>query len=79
MAEDKFMFPCFMCGGQFQMGPHRYDGTTIPRYQVSLCRTCYNANWDGWGPHWEQRLMAHLKATERPIPERNAKGWLPRD
>ena len=68
-----------MCGRQFQMGPHRYDGKFISRYQISVCRACYEGNWDGWAPHWEQHLVAHLKKNKLQIPEPNAKGWLPRD
>jgi hypothetical protein len=78
MAQDKFIFPCFTCGNQFQFGPHRYDGENIPRYQICGCRTCYAASWDGWGPHHEQRVLAHLEKKGLPIPERNEKGWLPR-
>lgn len=79
MAEHKTTFPCFMCGRQFQMGPHRYDGTFISRYQISVCRACYESNWDGWAPHWGEHIVAHLKKNKLPIPERNARGWLPRD
>ncbi len=79
MSEHKIMDSCFMCGRQFQMGPHRYDGKFISGYQISVCWACYEGNWDGWAPHWEQILVAHLKKNKLLIPERNAKGWLPRD
>ncbi len=79
MSEHKIMDTCFMCGSPFQMGPHLYEGEFIRHYQVSICSTCYKGNWDGWAPHYEHRLVAHLKKNGLPIPERNAKGWLPRD
>lgn len=75
----KVMYTCFTCGREFQMRPHVYDGAFIPLYQVSVCRICYNGNWDGWAPHYEARLISHFKAKGLPVPTRNAKGWLPRD
>jgi hypothetical protein len=78
MAQEGNDYPCFTCGHPFQMGPHRY-GAFIPRYQISVCRTCYEANWDGWSPRHDERLIEYLKASGLPVPKRNAKGWLPRD
>jgi len=68
-----------MCGGEYQFGPHKYEGRSIPRYKVKVCDICYNANWDGWAPEYENKLIAHLKKVGLPIPERNEKRWLPRD
>ena len=79
MNEDKIMRTCPLCYREYQFGPHRYDGTAIPRYQITVCNTCYRSNWDGWAPHYESQLIDHLKANNLPIPKRNAKGWLPRD
>ena len=61
------------------MGPHLYSGEFIKLYEIAVCSICYQANWDGWAPHFEQRLVAHLEKCGRPIPQRNEKGWLPRD
>lgn len=79
MDGEPIKFVCAICGQKHQMGPHRYDGQFVPRYQVQVCRICYSANWDGWGPEAEEILVPHLKAKGLPIPPRNAKGWLPRD
>jgi hypothetical protein len=79
MSKEKFMCQCFICGGDFQFGPHRYEGRKIPRYNINVCNNCYEANWDGWAPHYEKKLVAHLRKEDLPIPERNAEGWLPRD
>ena len=76
---EQFMVPCFFCGRQFQFGPHAYRGQHISRYQVTACEGCYAGNWDGWAPHFEARLVPHLRDKGLPIPPRNAKGWLPRD
>lgn len=78
MPKPKFMYKCFMCDTEFQMGPHVYNGRYIKRYNISVCSACYTASWDGWAPHYEERLIAHLKEKGLPIPERNEKGKLPR-
>lgn len=79
MTLEKIMCSCSLCGNHFQFGPHRYDGKHISRYQITVCMSCWNGNWDGWAPHLEERLIAHLQQKGIPIPERNAKGWLPRE
>lgn len=61
-------------------GPHLYEGLYIPRYGITVCRKyCYEGNWDGWAPHHEEKIIATLREKKLPIPERNEKGWLPRD
>jgi hypothetical protein len=77
MTELKIMMQCHVCGGEFQFGPHRYDGKFIPGYKIHACRICYAGNWDGWNPDYEERLVEHLNEKGIPIPERNAKGWYP--
>lgn len=79
MSEEKIMCQCDMCGNKFQMGQHVYNGKFISRYQISVCKSCWDGNWDGWAPHYEQRLIAHLQKKGIPLPERNAKGWFPRE
>ena len=79
MNKDKFILRCRLCFEEFQFGPGRYDGTTIPRYKITVCNSCYRSNWDGWAPHYEETLIEHLKTNNLPIPERKPKGWLPRD
>ena len=70
---------CGACNTEFQFGPHRYDGTYIKAYDMTVCLTCYGANWDGWAPIWEPRILKHLEAKGLPVPRRNSAGWLPRD
>ena len=77
MNDYKVMETCFSCGSKFQMGPHIY-GEYIPPYKISVCTPCFNANWDGWGPMVDKKLVEHLQAMGLPIPDRNEKGWLPR-
>jgi len=79
MHDQKFMFTCQLCGASYQMGRHKYDGKQIPKYNLGVCRMCYEGNWDGWSPQYEQKIIAHLKENNLPIPERNENGLLPRD
>ena len=79
LKGNKFLYKCFMCGEEYQFGPHIYRGQYIPRYQIGVCNNCYKTNWDGWAPEYEDKLIKHLKSKKLPIPKRNQKGWIPRD
>lgn len=79
MKEQKFIYDCGICGAAFQFGPHLYEGKHIPSYNLTVCKTCWEVNWDGWGPGAERALLAHLERQGLPLPERNSKGWLPRE
>ncbi len=61
------------------MATHIYEGKKISRYHLSVCKLCYDGNWDGWTPHYEGKILSHLEAKGLPIPERNENGLLPRD
>jgi ribosome-binding protein aMBF1 (putative translation factor) len=76
---DKIMFPCDICGQPFQFGRHIYNGKVIHTYELTVCRTCYDSNHDGWAPHYEQKILKHLKEKGIKVPERNESGWLPRE
>jgi len=77
--DDAVMVPCFFCPTSFQTSHGVYRGKHIPRYQIDVCQGCYDGNWDGWAPRYEAQLVHHLEANGLRIPERNEKGWLPRD
>lgn len=80
MTKEKFMFRCGVCGKKYQHGLHRYEGHKLDLYGgIFCCDLCWEFNWDGWAPHHERVLLKHLKEKGLPVPERNAKGWLPRD
>jgi hypothetical protein len=61
MAQDKFMFPRFTCGRQFQMGPHRYDGRLFRVIKFPSAGHATTPIGMVGGPDREQRLVAHLK------------------
>lgn len=80
MTNEKFMFKYDVCGASYQHGPHRYDGHKLNLYGgLFACDTCWQSNHDGWAPHFEKKLLAHLKEKGLPVPQKNAKGFLPRD
>jgi hypothetical protein len=79
MSQQKVMYACEVCGGTFQFGPHVYDGRYIPTYRLRVCSGCYQGNWDGWAPQFEDAVTQHLLAAGAQLPTRNSKGLLPRD
>ena len=80
MTKEKLMFKCDVCGASYQHGPHRYEGHKLNLYGgLFVCDTCWQSNHDGWAPHYEKILLAHLKEKGLPVPQRNAKGFLPRE
>ncbi|KFO67327.1 hypothetical protein ER57_11565 [Smithella sp. SCADC] len=79
MIENINMMKCPFCPNEFSISPPRIDGVTIPRYQITVCRSCYNMNWDGWELGREKLLIEHLKLNNIPIPHPNMNGRLPRD
>lgn len=62
MSSDDFIERCNVCGKNFQFGPHQYDGRHIPLYEITVCKSCWDAHRDGWAPHLEDRVTAKLKS-----------------
>lgn len=80
MNKEKFIFKCDVRGRAYQHGPGRHEGHRLELYgRIFCCDLCWQGNWDGWAPQDEHVLLEHLKQKNLPVPERNAKGWLPRD
>ena len=79
MNENKILIKCFICDKQFQFGNHHYEGHPSPKYDIMVCNSCWQGNWDGWASQYEEKLLSHLKNNNLPEPQRNSKGWLPRD
>jgi len=79
MASDQLKFKCDVCGRDYVHGPHRYEGHKLFLYGGAFaCDTCWNGNHDGWAPHYEEALLALLKAHNLPAPPRLENGLLPR-
>ena len=75
---DRIMRICDLCGNEYQQGPHRYDGFAAKLYDMVVCRSCWENNWDGWNQRHEKFLLSRLKEKGLPVPKRNDNGWLPR-
>ena len=79
MVAQEFSVKCQVCGGAFQFGEGLYSGRFIKYYEMSVCDVCWSANWDGWGPRAEPSVRKHMNERGLAFPERNAKGWFPRN
>lgn len=76
--HEPIMQVCDVCDDKYQHGPGRY-GHKLHLYGGGCCGICWEANWDGWAPHYDEKLLALLKKNGLPVPARNAKGLLPRN
>lgn len=74
-ADPKFVAQCFLCKQGFQFGPHTYKGRRIPAWDIMICESCDNGNWDGVVPHTHPDLIQHLEKQGIGI-RLNEKGWL---
>ena len=63
--------PCFIC----QRNP---IAGRIARYDIEVCRTCFEDNWNGWARQHEARIAEHLREKGLPVPVRNVFGLFPR-
>jgi hypothetical protein len=80
MDKQKVVLKCEVCDREYQHGPHKYKGHRLHLYgDLSCCSACWDGNVDGWAEHLEPVLLKHLEQEDLPVPERNAKGWLPRE
>jgi hypothetical protein len=68
---------CFFCSQSFAAGGGHWGGRWLPCYQISVCNSCFNSNWDGWHLDAEEKLVKHLQEKGIALPKRNEKGWLP--
>ena len=76
--DERFLRHCDLCGSAFQFGMHIYNGQYIARYELMLCRICYEFNHDGFSPNWDQKLLDRAKVRGFSLPEKNANGYYPR-
>jgi hypothetical protein len=63
---------------EYQHGDHLYEGSHSDLFDIWVCPSCWDSNWDGWSRNWEGVLLAHLKKKGLPVPKRNPKGLFPR-
>lgn len=58
---EKLMIGCPLCGLNYQMGPGRYEGIRLKLYELTVCEKCWDLNWDGWHPDYEEFLIRHMR------------------
>ncbi|MCH8348420.1 MAG: hypothetical protein IH901_08030 [Proteobacteria bacterium] len=79
MKSEPIKYPCFFCDAKCQMEAGVYELRRLGNYGVSVCTICYEGSWDGIAPVYQDKLIAFLKENGKKVPERNEKGWLPRE
>ena len=70
------MFPCHLCGRAARMDRH-LEGRTLRHYEMFVCNSCFESNWDGFPPHLEAAFVRHLNDRNIPLPQRNENGRYP--
>lgn len=77
---DKFTkAKCDVCKETFKQGPHAYPLIKCSGYEIFVCKICYDGNHDGWNSFYEKAVIEHCQRKGIGLPERNAKGFLPRE
>ena len=70
---------CDICGEIHYKGAGVYPLRKVSGYELFCCKICYDGNWDGWAPQYEDKLRGRLKEMGVEPPPRNEKGWFPRE
>ena len=52
---------CLLCGNHFPFGNHSYRGRKIQGWDLMLCTTCIDGNWDGIVPSSATHLLKFLQ------------------
>jgi hypothetical protein len=54
------MTMCFLCGRQLLGRAHHHDGQYIAKWNVDVCESCFEVNYQGIALSMHPRLAAHL-------------------
>jgi hypothetical protein len=74
--DDSYSYvTCIVCEQPRIFGPHRYDAHRVRGWDVMICNSCRNGNWDGIVPN--DALLERLKAAGVTKIQYNEKGWIP--
>jgi hypothetical protein len=63
----------FLCRQAFEFGSRAYEGRRIPAWEMMVCTSCYESNWDGIVPEAFPHLIPYLKSRGVEI-KLNARG-----
>ncbi|MET0815284.1 MAG: hypothetical protein ABWX88_08845 [Pseudoxanthomonas sp.] len=72
-------FPCDICGIRCKAGAGVHGYQKIPGYDLTVCRSCFQNNYDGWAPEHVEAFEDHLETKGIPFPPRNGNGLYPRE
>jgi len=78
-STKPFMEQCFLCKSEFQMGGSDYLGHFVKYYGINVCRGCFRGAKEGWPASAEVKLIPRLTELGKALPDRTAKGLLPRE
>ena len=72
-------FPCDICAVRCKAGAGVHGYQKIPGYDLTVCKSCFQNNHDGWAPVHEEAFENHLELKGIPLPTRNTQGRYPRE
>ena len=72
--NEEYKVNCFFCKQSFNFGFHKYYGKHISKYNIDICKNCYDINEDGLNPRYEKTLEEHLFKMNIDKPIRNKNG-----
>ena len=77
-AQTPF-FPCDICGTRCKTGAGVHGVQRIPGYDLTVCRNCFQSNYEGWAPEHVEAFENHLELKQIPFPARHAGVLYPRE
>ncbi len=66
---------CFMCQSHVPFGNGNYQAKRILPWDIMVCDTCRQGNWDGIVPSSYPHFVKHLQDCGLSF-ELNKKGWI---
>ena len=73
MPDPKQFEACFLCRQAFEFGSRAYEGRSIPAWEMIVCTSWYESNWDGIVPEVFPHLIPYLKSRRVEV-TLNARG-----
>ncbi len=60
MPDPMHFEKCFLCNQAFEFGPRVFGGRRIPEWDLMVCMSCHESNWDGIIPEARPTLVPYL-------------------
>jgi len=78
VSEPLATIRCPLCEQIYHDRHHHHPGKRSELFQITVCPTCWEGNYDGWNPRLEPKLLEHAREIGLTIPGRLSNGLLPR-